>query len=191
MVGQFISDIAEIPGGIRDNGLGWLGLPPDLGGMPILSGLGRGTVLETEAAEGLDTLSIPQGLSEGQFIESSQIVRGRAAELGLGDDIFVHGSRAAGTASELSDIDIGIRVSPERFDEFLNTESRLASPNPGSNLADTRAYAIENGIIQRGEARLSSTGRQLERFLDMDVDISIIRAGGRFDRGPYIPLHKP
>ena len=77
------------------------------------------------------------------------------------------------------------------FDDFLNTQSRLRSPNPGSNLADTRAYAIENGLIQRGEARLSSTGKQLEQLFGMDVDISIIRDGGKFDRGPYIPLHKP
>ena len=163
---------------------------------PATSGLAV-TAATAGAAKVLGPLSklgakglIPQGLSKAQFIEGSQIVRGRAAELGLGDDIFVHGSRASGTAKATSDIDIGIRLSPKEFDAFLNSQSKLASPRAGSSLAKTRAYAIENGIIQRGEARLSPLGRQLERLFGMNVDISIIRAGGNFDRGPYMPLHK-
>lgn len=126
-----------------------------------------------------------------QFEDASQLVHARAAGLGLGDDIFVHGSRASGSARVTSDLDIGIRVSPEQFDNFLNTQSRLRNPNPGSSLADTRQYAIENGLIQRGEARLSPLGKQLEKLLGLDVDISVIRAGGNFDKGPYIPLIKP
>lgn len=136
-------------------------------------------------------LTIPQGLSEAQFGTLSETVLTRASQMGLGDDVFVQGSRAAGTARPTSDIDIAIRVSPQKFDEFLYTESRLRAVTPGSSNARTLEYSIENGIIQRGEARLSSTGRALERQLGMDVDISVVRAGGNFDRGPRIQLANP
>ena len=135
-------------------------------------------------------LQIPQGLSAEQFAEVGRIVYPKAAELGLGEDITVHGSRAAGTAAPSSDIDIKIRVSPEEFEDFLNNKSRLAKPNPGSSLEETRRMAVERGMIQRGEARLSSVGRQLETLLRIDVDLSVIRAGGPLDTTPEIPVPK-
>lgn len=133
-------------------------------------------------------LDVPQGLSDSQFSDVSNIVRARATDLGLGDDIIVQGSRAGGTAKPTSDIDFAIRLPRKKFDDFLNNGSRLASPNPGSALERTRLRAIETGKIQAGEARLSNLRRELERILGIEVDLSIIRAGGKFDRGPQTPL---
>ena len=58
---------------------------------------------------------LPQGLSETKFKALSKIVRQYIQTLGLGDDIVIQGSRAKGTAKPTSDIDIGIRVSKEKF----------------------------------------------------------------------------
>ena len=41
---------------------------------------------------------------------------------------MVQGSRASGTAKLTSDIDIVIRVTPEKFDELI--QSSFNSPNP-------------------------------------------------------------
>ncbi|MCH2075246.1 MAG: nucleotidyltransferase domain-containing protein [Puniceicoccaceae bacterium] len=135
-------------------------------------------------------LAIPQGLSARQFDRISSQIRSKADELGLGSDIFVQGSRAGGTVRATSDIDIAIRVSPEQFNAFINNPklSRLSNPNAGSNLADTRLHALETGKIQSGEARLSGLSRQIANDLGIDVDLSIIRAGGQFDNGPQLPL---
>ncbi len=93
-------------------------------------------------------LVIPQGFTGRQFDKLSSTVRGRADELGLGDDI-----------------DIAIRVSPERFDEIMNDPAilnrRIVNPNPGSAAERMRQTAIERGRIH---------------------------AGGLFDNGPQSPL---
>jgi len=104
----------------------------------------------------------------------------------LGDDIAVHGSRASGTAGAASDIDIAIRVSPERFDELIR--ARFGTPNPGSAKERTMLHAIETGKIQAGEAGLRGLRKSLAAEAGMPVDISVIRTGGAFDQGPYIPL---
>jgi len=50
-------------------------------------------------------------------------------------------------------------------------------------------HAIETGKIQRGELRLSSLGKQLSADTAIEkVDISVIKVGGTFDNGPWIPL---
>ena len=90
-------------------------------------------------------LNIPQGLSRIQFEELSKVVRTKANDLGLGDDIFVQGSRAGGTAKTTSDIDLAIRVSPEKFDDFLFNQSKLSSVNPGTAKEKTLLHAIESG----------------------------------------------
>lgn len=130
----------------------------------------------------------PQGLSTDQFTDVSRTVRTKAGEMALGSDIVVQGSRAERTARPTSDLDLAIRVPAERFDQFLNNESRLASPNPGSAAERTRTNAEANGIVQRGEARLSPTGRAIEQRLGMDVDLSVVRRGGAFDQGTSLAL---
>lgn len=127
---------------------------------------------------------IPQGLSEEQFAELSKKVRSAVAH--LGSDVQVHGSRAAGTAQPTSDLDLAIRVSPERFEELLS--QCFGTPNPGSAKEKTMQHARTTGKIQAGEAGLRRVRKDLETDLGIPVDISVIREGGPFDQGPYLPL---
>ena len=133
-------------------------------------------------------LKIPQGLTNSQFDYLSRVIRAKAAEFGLGDDIVVQGSRAAGTAKPTSDIDIAIRLSSQEFDNFLFHQSKLNRVNPGSAKERTLWRAIETGKIKAGEASLSPVRKQLERYLRMEIDLSVIKSGGVFDNGPQIPL---
>lgn len=132
----------------------------------------------------------PQGLTEQEFQAASSTVRSRAGA--LGDDIVVQGSRASGTASRTSDLDIAIRVSPEKFDEIL--ASSFGTPNPGSANLRTMQRAIETGKIQAGEVRLpgggrlSSVRREVQSQLGREVDLSVVRQGGAFDIGPFREL---
>lgn len=112
------------------------------------------------------------------------MIRSKAGH--LGDDIVVQGSRAGGTAKATSDIDIGIRVSPDEFDELV--KARFGTPNPGSAKEATMLHAIKTGKIQAGEAGLRGLRRELQRKLCMDVDLSVIMRGGPFDQPPTIPV---
>ena len=135
-------------------------------------------------------LPVPQGLSVRQFDNLSSTVRADIDARGLGDDSFVQSSRSGGTAGPNSDIDIAIRVSPERFREIINDPAltRLSSPNPGSALDRTSTESLVEGRIQTGEARLGNLRDSLEQQFGMDVQISIIREGGPFDNGPQTSL---
>jgi hypothetical protein len=147
------------------------------------------TLAAVAAARAADRLAtVPQGLSDRQAAQTADAVIDQARRMGLGDDVVAQGSRVAGTAGPASDLDLAIRVSPAQFDDFLNNGSRLAAANPGSAKAATRDWSIDNGIIQRGEARLSPTGRALEAQLNMDVDLSVVRQGGAFDQGPRMAM---
>lgn len=107
--------------------------------------------------------------------------------IGLGDDVFVMGSRAGGTAKIGSDVDIGVRVSAEKFDDLIAT----SFANAKNARAATMEVAIRDGRIQAGEAGLSRLGRTVATDLGVPankVQISVIRAGGVFDNGPQSPL---
>lgn len=127
---------------------------------------------------------IPQGLDANTFAAMSRTVRQKAGH--LGNNIAVHGSRAAGTAKTGSDIDIAIRVSSKKFNQLIR--QRFGTPNPGSAKARTMQHAINTGKIQAGEAGLRGLRRSLSKQLQMPVDISVVRIGGPFDKGPFIPL---
>ncbi len=127
---------------------------------------------------------IVQGLTRSQMDELADAVRRGAGH--IGDDIFVHGSRASGTARAASDIDTAVRVGPDEFDDLIR--ARFGTPNPGSAKERTMLHAIRTGKIHSGEAGLRGLRKQLEELLGFDVDISVIRRGGPFDQGPRIPL---
>ncbi len=129
-------------------------------------------------------LTVPQGLTDDQFADLSAKVRSTLAA--RSDDVAVHGSRASGTATSRSDLDIAIRVTSERFEEIL--VQRFGTPKAGSAKEKTLLHARRTGKIQSGEAGLRSLRKALETDLGIAVDISIIRQGGPFDQGPYIPL---
>jgi hypothetical protein len=126
----------------------------------------------------------PFGISEEQFAALSAAVR--PAVLQWSQDIRVHGSRVAGSARPDSDLDIAILVTPDRFDQIL--VERFGQPNPGSAKERTMLHARETGKIQAGEAGLREVRRAAESILGMEIDLSVIRIGGPFDQGPYIPL---
>jgi hypothetical protein len=129
-------------------------------------------------------LSAPQGLTEEQFADLSAKVR--AATAHLGTDVQVQGSRVTGTARPASDLDLAIRVSPERFEQIL--VERFGAPRPGSAKDRTMQHARKTGKIQAGEAGLRPLRKALEADLGIEVDLSVIRQGGPFDQGPYLPL---
>jgi hypothetical protein len=127
----------------------------------------------------------PQGVSAEQFEAAAEIVRNAGAK--YGDDIVVQGSRAAGTARANSDIDFAIRVSPERFEQIL--KERFKVPNPGSANERTMLRAIETGKIQTGELGLRGPRNEVQRLLGLEkVDLSVVKARGAFDQGPFIDL---
>ncbi|XKM13717.1 nucleotidyltransferase domain-containing protein [Orbaceae bacterium ac157xtp] len=129
-------------------------------------------------------LKIPQGLTQKQFEELGDLLKKRLCY--LSDDIFIQGSRAGGTANLASDIDIGVRVGKDRFDELIKLY--FGTPNVGSAKEKTMLHAIKTGKIQAGEAKLSKVRKEVENMLDMEVDISIILEGGKFDNPPYISI---
>src|SRR5262249_13153482 len=78
----------------------------------------------------------PEGMTEEQFEQLSGRLRKRLQEEAsrtgdLGDDLFVHGSRGRGDAAPEADLDIGIRVSAERFDQLL--QARLTTVKVGGD----------------------------------------------------------
>jgi hypothetical protein len=127
---------------------------------------------------------LPQGLSPTQFAWLVREVRARAGH--LTEDTRVHGSRARADARPDSDLDIALLVSVDRFEEVL--EQRFGKPNPGSAKERTMQHAREVGKIQGGELGLRALRRDIEEELGLDVDISLIRIEGPFDKGPYIRL---
>jgi predicted nucleotidyltransferase len=119
-----------------------------------------------------------------QFQRMSQEVRAGTAQ--YGDDVRVHGSRAAGTARPDSDVDIAVRVPEEKFDQAI--QERFGKPNPGSAKERTMQNAVKTGKIQSGEAGLRGLRQRVERDIGREVDISVIKIDGPFDNGPWIPL---
>jgi len=128
--------------------------------------------------------TVPQGLTIEQFRGAVDTLRTGTAH--IAGELFVHGSRAGGTARPDSDIDFGVRVTSERFDQLVT--ERFGRPNPGSAKERTMQWASRTGKIQSGEAGLSRVRRQLEAQLDMDVDLSIVRRDGPFDTRPCMEI---
>jgi hypothetical protein len=141
----------------------------------------------------------PQGMTEEQFQQVSARLRERlrqeAGRTGdLGNDIFVHGSRARGTADADADLDIGIRVSAERFEQLL--QLRLAHGKVGGDKWKTLQRALERGRLHQGEAGISGLSKELQRLINEEmglgfakgVQVTVIREAGQFDEGPFIPL---
>ena len=127
---------------------------------------------------------LPQGISYEKFSNLSQKLRTRVGN--ISSDILIQGSRAKGAAKPNSDLDIAIRVTSEDFNDLIS--KYFGKPNAGSAKERTMLHAIQTGKIQSGEAKLSSFRKELEKDLGMDVDISIIKQGGKFDNPPYIKV---
>jgi predicted nucleotidyltransferase len=140
-------------------------------------------------------------MTEEQFQQMSARLRERlkqeAGRTGdLGDDIFVHGSRGRGTAASDADLDIGIRVSAECFDQLI--QDRLARVGPGSDKWETLQEAVRRGRLHSGEAGISGIRKEIQRLINEEmnlgfakgIQVTVIREAGLFDEGPFIPLRK-
>ncbi len=154
-----------------------------LGGIPEIE-----AAAAVKTAQQISKLKVPQGMTETQFAEFSQIIReSKAAQYGA--DIRVHGSRAMGTATKTSDIDVAIRVPKEKFNQILKEAFKNVKRGSGSSAEKTMLYAIKSGKIRRGDVNLSSLGNTLAKKFNLKkVDISIIKEGSAFDQGPWIKL---
>lgn len=128
--------------------------------------------------------NLPEGVSAGQLDDAARRIRAEVSE--LGDDIIVQGSRAGHSARPTSDIDFGVRVDPDKFEDLVR--QRFGNPNPGSAKERTMLHALETGKIQAGEAGLRGLRRGLQNDLGKEVDLSIIRRGGPFDNEPWLPV---
>lgn len=147
---------------------------------------GPKTTIDPEKGPKAIREKLPHGLTQEQFDAAGKILRKDAGH--LSDDIAVHGSRAGHTAKQTSDIDFAVKVPPDKFDSLV--KDRFGAPNPGSAKERTMQHAIETGKIQAGEAGLRGTRKQLQKQLGMQVDLSVIKTGGAFDKGPYIQVPK-
>jgi len=138
-------------------------------------------------------------MTEEQFEEVSVRLRARlrqeAERTGdFGEDIFVHGSRGRGTAAPDADLDIGIRVSVERFEQLVR--ERLLRVKEGRDKWKTLQRAIEQGRLHQGEAGISGLSREIQRLINEEmglgfakgVQVTVIHESGPFDQGPFIPL---
>lgn len=178
--GEYLEGFGYIAGALAEQVLTVLTLGAgQIANNSTKTALAAGRVGTTRTAQVL-----PQGISSSSFSGMSQTIRQQVGH--LSDDIAVHGSRASGTAQAGSDVDIAIRVSSNRFQELI--ASSFGSPNAGSAKMRTMMHAIGTGKIQAGEAGMRGLRRSLSKQLGIPVDISIIRIGGKFDNGPFIPI---
>ena len=136
------------------------------------------------AASAASKLTIPQGIMTEEFQVMSQRIVNAAGY--ISDDIVVQGSRAAGTATITSDIDIAVKIGAKEFDQAI--VKAFGTPNKGSALEKTMQHAIKVGKINSGRAGFSGIKENLQTLLGMKVDISIIKKGGAFDNGAQIPV---
>ena len=149
--------------------------------------------IKGDSDKSISRLKIPQGITEEQFAKASTLIKENAKIKEIGGEIFVQGSRAKGTAKPTSDIDFGVRVSVERFDQLI--KECFGIPNPGSQAEKTMLHAIETGKIQYGEIKLAGfkIGKSFKKLISdvmgkIDIDFSVIKANGPFDVGPFINL---
>lgn len=129
-------------------------------------------------------LKVPCLIEEGRFKQVVKLLKENEIIKKIGGDLYVHGSRAKGTAKIYSDIDIGIRVSPAKFDQLI----KECFANVKNSKVDTMLRAIETGKIHRRQLKLSALGKQIEKILGIQVDLSVIKNAGLFDVGPFIDL---
>jgi RHS repeat-associated protein len=132
---------------------------------------------------------LPQGVEVQQFSHISSLLNKAVGEKGYEGDILIQGSRAAHTAKATSDLDVAIRVSEAEFNRII--QLRFANAKPGTAAYRTMDHAMTTGKIQRGEIGLSGTGKEVGKILGIrNVDISVIKSGGQFDNGVYIPVRE-
>jgi predicted nucleotidyltransferase len=128
--------------------------------------------------------NLPEGITRAQLDAAAAQIRSRAGH--YGDDVIVQGSRAGYSARPDSDIDLGIRVSPEDFREIV--WKCFATPNPGSSKEKTLAKCLERGRVHARRAGLVELRNDLDRMFARKADVAIIERGGLFDAEPWLSI---
>ena len=106
------------------------------------------------------------------------------------------GGNPATVRARNADLDVGIRVSAERFHQLI--QERLARAREGGDRWETLQEAIGHGRLHAGEAGISGIRKEIQRLVNEEmnlgfargVQITVIREAGPFDHGPFIPLRQ-
>ena len=123
--------------------------------------------------------NLPEGITAAQLRAAATRIRAGAGELGA--DVVVQGSRAGHCARVGSDIDVGLRVAPEHYDELIHRYF-------GDAAGVARQNAVERGRIFWHRAGLRELHHALQGDLGRKVDLAVIKRGGRFDGEPWLPV---
>lgn len=127
--------------------------------------------------------NLPEEITRDQLAVAAGRIRARASH--LGDDVVVQGSRAGHSAHPGSDIDFGIRVAPERYDELI----REYFGDPAATArSEAMVNAIDRGRIFWHRAGLKDLHHGLQQDLGRKVDLAVIKRGGLFDGEPWLPV---
>ena len=94
--------------------------------------------------------------------------------------MVVQGSRAGHSAHAASDVDFGLRVPPERYDELIRKCFGDAATG------EARDNAVARGRIFWRRAGLKDLHDALQSDLGRKVDLAIIKRGGLFDGEPWL-----
>jgi nickel-dependent lactate racemase len=101
--------------------------------------------------------------------------------------VVVQGSRAKYTVHHRSDIDIGLRVTPEEFARIH--KERFSVNVTTAKEKDAVVNSMAKGIVHANRAGMKLLREDLAEVFGLEkVDISVIRRGGEFDREPWLRL---
>jgi predicted nucleotidyltransferase len=144
-----------------------------------------------EAATTRAARRIPQGFTERQWTRFARGARQTQRQAGLPDgDLVAHGSRVRGTARPDSDIDVALIVDDKTF--FDLAERSLARAPDGTRLRRTMLRRInENGQLASFDLGTDFTHLRrelMDTHVPHKVQFSVLRRGGKFDNGPFLPL---
>lgn len=148
-----------------------------------------GEAAETAAAR--TARRIPQGFTERQWARFTRGARQLQRQTGLPDgDLVAHGSRVRGAARNDSDIDVALIVDDDAF--FDLAERSLARAPSGTRLRKSMLRRInENGQLSSFDLGTDFTALRrelMDTHVPHKVQFSVLRRGGKFDNGPFLPL---
>ena len=135
---------------------------------------------------------IPQGFTKKEFDKFIEDVIRFSQNNDLPDGkLMIHGSRAKGTATSTSDIDIILRVDKNTFDAFA--AQRLSTIPEGTRLYKTIMKAVKKQKLSVFDIS-KDFGKNLHNDLIplspiKSIDFSIIVEDSPFDKGPFIDIN--
>ena len=135
---------------------------------------------------------VPQGFTQAEYEKFAKDVTEFVKNNNLPEGkIMVHGSRAKGTATATSDVDIILRVDQQTFDKFV--KQRLSTIPEGTRLYKTILKAAQKQKLSIFDIS-KDFGKNLHNDLKplspiKEIDFSIIVEDSPFDVGPFIDIN--